>query len=154
MSDNWQEEIRALLAQSRVSFLATQGRYGPETSMAPFAIHQRHILLHLSQLAAHSTNIENCNNVGLMICTPETSGSSPLSLPRLALQGEVRPVADDEFEQSKATYLRAISDAEPLFGFGDFCLFQFKAARIHWVGGFGRARRITPGQWQSITMAL
>ena len=154
MSDRWQEGIKALLSHSKISFLATQGKHGPETSMVPFAICEGYVLLHLSKLAAHTTNIENSASIGLMICTPEARGNSPLALPRLSLQGEVRLVTDEEFETAKLTYLKALPDAEQLFAFTDFSLFQFKPESIHWVGGFGKARKVTLGQWHSITLAL
>jgi len=149
--ESWQEGVQTLLSQSRVCFLSTQGNHGPETSMAPYAIHQGNILLHLSQLARHTANIESSPAIGLMICTPKTDSSSPLALPRLSLQGEAAPVSIDQLAAAKAVYLKNIPEAEPLFSFGDFRLFQFTPALIHWVGGFGKARKISPQQWHKLT---
>jgi len=148
MREDYQQDIRALLMRSKASFLATQGKYGAETSMAPYALHGGVILLHLSKLARHTANIERNPNIGLMICTPETEGASPLSLPRLSMQGEIALVAGDQLQAAQAAYVQQIPDAEPLFSFADFKLFEFSAARIYWVGGFGKARRVSPGQWQ------
>jgi len=156
MAERWQHGVQTLLSQSRVCFLATEGSHGPETSMAPYAVHQGKILLHLSQLARHSANIKLSPEIGLMICTPETLASSVLALPRLSLQGSVIPVSDEQFEafktfeSAKAAYLKRIPDAEPLFSFGDFTLFQFTPVFIHWVGGFGKARKLTPAQLASV----
>jgi len=150
MDANWQTEVKTLLSQSRIGFLATQGELGPETSMAPYAIHHGKILLHLSKLARHTTNIETNPSIGVMICTPETMEDSPLALPRLSLQGEVTPVKDAQLEAVRQTYLKAIPDAEPLFGFGDFCLFEFTPSHVYWVGGFGSARNISLEKWHSI----
>ena len=149
-NDGWQEGIQQLLKQSKVSFLATIGELGPETSMAPFAIYQDNVLLHLSTLAKHSTNIERQPGIGLMICTPETAGESPLSLPRLSLQGNVTVVPDEQLEVATKAYLRSIPDAEMLFSFTDFRLFQLSPSSIHWVGGFGKARKVSLQQWQGI----
>ncbi|MES0372291.1 MAG: pyridoxamine 5'-phosphate oxidase family protein, partial [Mariprofundaceae bacterium] len=77
MSKPWESEITTLLSGCRIGFLATQGKLGPETSMAPYAIHQGHILLHLSKLAKHTANIADHPKVGLMLCTPETAADSP-----------------------------------------------------------------------------
>jgi len=151
MGESWQEGVQTLLSQSRVCFLATQGKHGPETSMAPYAIHQGNILLHLSRLARHTANIETSSAIGLMICTPETESSSPLALPRLSLQGEAVPVSEGQLAAAKAAYLQTIPDAEPLFSFGDFRLLQFTPAFIHWVGGFGKARKISLEQWHKLT---
>jgi len=86
-----------------------------------------------------------------MICTPETESSSPLALPRLSLQGEAAPVSIDQLAAAKVAYLKNIPEAEPLFSFGDFRLFLFTPAFIHWVGGFGKARKISPQQWHKLT---
>jgi len=153
MVDQWQQGIQALLSTSRVSFLATQGEFGPESSMAPYAIHYGLILLHLSALAKHVSNIEKNPKIGLMICTPESEVGSPLSLPRLSLQGELLPVTEMLFEVSKAAYLSVIPDAEPLFSFADFKLFQCAPASVNWVGGFGKARKLTLQQWHQISAA-
>ncbi len=149
--NNWAAEIQTLLGQSKVCFLATQGQNGPETSMAPYAIHNATILLHLSKLARHTANIDKSSSIGLMICTPETAADSPLALPRLSLQGEVMLIGDLQLEAAKTAYLNAIPDAESLFSFADFRLFQFTPSRIHWVGGFGKARNISLEKWQVIS---
>lgn len=150
MNDKWKSEIALLLSQCRIGFLATQGKQGPETSMAPYAIYQGNILLHLSRLAKHTGNIANHPQAGLMICTPETLADSALALPRLSLQGDVAVVAKNEYDDAKATYLQSIPDAAPLFEFADFSLFKLTISNIHWVGGFGSARNISVNSWNEL----
>ncbi|MBL4760434.1 MAG: pyridoxamine 5'-phosphate oxidase family protein [Mariprofundaceae bacterium] len=147
MADNWQEEVLQLVQQCRIGFLATQGKHSPETSMAPFAMYQGNILLHLSSLARHSKNILNQPNVGFMICTPETEHQSPLALPRLSLQGKIEPVPDELLKTSKAAYIERTPDAEQLFSFADFKLFCIVPSHLQWVGGFGSARKIPVNSW-------
>lgn len=147
---DWRQGIRNLLDTCCIGFLATQGKDGPETSMAPYATHQGHILLHLSSLARHTANIDRQASAGLMICTPETAMQSPLALPRLSLQGCISAVAEEGLEAARASYLRRIPEAEALFGFADFRLFCLDPVRIHWVGGFGSARDIPVPAWQDI----
>jgi len=149
-TDHWQQGIKHLLEQSRICFLATQGEHGPETSMAPYAVYRGTILLHLSALARHTGNIKTTPDMGLMICTPETAADSPLALPRLSLQGVAAPVPEALLESAKAAYLDNIPDAEPLFSFADFRLFQCTPTHIHWVGGFGKARTVSLAQWQKL----
>lgn len=151
MDTSWQEEIQLLLSQSRVAHLATKGESGPEASMAPFVINEGAILLHLSALAGHTKNIMRDSNIGLMICTQERQGESVLALPRLSLQGVIEPVAKDMLIRSSGSYLKRIPDAERLFSFGDFTLFQFLPEKFHWVGGFGKARELTASQWQRLS---
>lgn len=147
----WQQQVRKLLDGCRIGFLATSGEHGPESSMAPYAADGGSILLHLSQLARHTSNIAAHPVAGLMICTPETANDSPLALPRLSLQGEVLAVPAEERDTARAAYLQVIPEAKELFGFADFALYRLQPARIHWVGGFGQARSIPPATWREIT---
>jgi len=147
MTDDWQEEVSQLLQQCRIGFLATAGEHSPETSMAPFAIYQGNILLHLSSLARHRKNILNQPNVGFMICTPETEMQSPLALPRLNMQGKIELVPDAFLSAGKEAYIERIPDADPLFDFADFKLFQIVLNDMQWVGGFGSARKLSIENW-------
>jgi len=147
MRGDWHEAVSLLLSHCHSGFLATVGEHGPETSMAPFSVHQGNIVLHLSALARHTKNIINYANVGFMICTSETVDHSPLSLPRLSLQGKIMPVSDEQFKAAKQTYLKRVPDAEPLFSFGDFKLFCIVPSHLQWVGGFGSARKIPVNSW-------
>jgi len=151
VQDSWLLAIQNLLKQSKVSFLASSGEFGPESTMAPYAVYHGKVLLHLSKLAKHTGNIERVPNIGLMICTPEMSGESPLALARLSLQGQVSKVADEQLIAAKEVYLKSIPDAEALFSFTDFQLFQFTPESVHWVGGFGKARKVSLQKWQTIT---
>lgn len=150
MSDSWQVGVSSLLLQCRSGFLATTGEHGPETSMAPFAMYQGNIILHLSTLARHTKNISNDNHVGFMVCMPENEGESPLSLPRLSFQGVIAPVSDMSSEDAKDAYLERIPDAESLFSFADFTLFHITPSHIQWVGGFGSARKLSLKVWDKL----
>jgi len=147
MADDWQQAVRDLLDCSRIAFLATAGDHGPETSMAPYAIWQGDVLLHLSGLARHTANIRRDPRLGLMICTPETMADSPLALPRISLVGRIAAVAEPQLAEARHAYLHRTPDAESLFTFADFCLYRLAVERIHWVGGFGMARTISRQRW-------
>jgi len=148
---DWQKEIRALLDNCRIGFLATQGKEGPETSMAPYALYHDSVLLHLSRLARHTANIQAHPMSGFMVCAPEPSMASPLALPRLSLQGNINPVPSEEQIPAQKIYLRAIAEARPLFDFADFQLFRLEVINIRWVGGFGSARDIPLSAWRKTT---
>jgi len=150
MSGAYKSEIISLLNQSRVGFLATTGKDGPESSLASYAIHHGNILLHLSSLARHTGNITSHPKVGFMICTPETMAESPLALPRLSLQGDISTMTGETLESAIEAYLKAIPEARPLFGFPDFTLFKLSVSDIHWVGGFGSARKIAVNGWYTL----
>jgi len=150
MSKAYASEIQTLLLKCRTGSLATLGKNGPEASMAPYAIDQGNIILHLSKLARHTGNIDEHPKVGFMISMPETLSDSPLALPRLSLQGSMAVVPEDEYETLKSVYIEAIPDAEPLFQFSDFRLFRLTPSFIYWVGGFASARSISPGDWYTL----
>ncbi|HCS13244.1 MAG: hypothetical protein COS82_03405 [Zetaproteobacteria bacterium CG06_land_8_20_14_3_00_59_53] len=146
------DAIHTLLTISRIGFLATGGKEGPETSMAPYALYEGDILLHLSSLARHTANITAQPAAGFMICTPETAMDSPLALPRLSLHGPVSPVAEDTLAPAKASYLQAIPEAAALFDFADFRLYRLNPRQVHWIGGFGSARQIPLEAWRKICL--
>ncbi len=154
MCKTFESEIKTLLLQCQTGSLATTGKTGPEVSMAPFALHQGHIILHLSKLARHTANISDHPKVGFMICKPESAVDSPLSLPRISLQGSMAAVPDNEYATVKSVYIEAIPDAEPLFAFSDFRLFRLKPSFIYWVGGFASARTVAAGNWHNILAQL
>ncbi len=151
MNDNtWKNDIQNLIANTHIAFLSTQGEYSPETSMAPYAVCEGNIVLHLSGLARHSQNIQNHAQIGLMICTPESPESSPLALPRLSITGIIKAVSKEHQATYQQAYLDKIPDAEPLFSFPDFTLYRIKVDSVHWVGGFGKARKIPLATWKSL----
>ncbi len=149
MTEHWQQDLRLLLANSNIAFLATQGEQTPEASMVPYALFEGDILLHLSALARHHQNIRRNPAVGLMICTPESGSNSPLALPRVSFAGSIKPVSSNATEQAKAVYLQKIPDAKPLFSFADFSLYRLSVESIYWVGGFGAAQKISLKSWRS-----
>jgi len=150
MDNSWQQDIQTLLTHTNIAFLSSIGEQSPETSMCPYALHQGYVILHLSGLARHSKNIQCNQSVGLMICTPETNNTSPLSLARLSLTGMIEVVPEPEKEVYQQTYLANIPDAQPLFSFPDFTLYRIKVASVFWVGGFGKARKIPLETWKSL----
>jgi len=150
MNNDWKADIQILLNNTRTAFLSTQGDKSPETSMCPYAVFQGDIVLHLSALAKHSKNLINSNQVGLMVCTPESPGNSPLALPRLSFTGQIQTVPEAEQVDYQKAYLQNIPDAEPLFSFPDFTLYRFKVGAVFWVGGFGKARQIPLETWKTL----
>jgi len=151
MSEAWTKDIQLLLSQTKVAFLSTQGTLGPESSMAPFAIFEGKALLHLSQLAKHSKNIQQTPDIGLVVCTPETKGTSPLALPRISFTGRIEKVSPTNLVKAKSCYLAAIPDALLLFDFTDFTLYQLCINEVYWVGGFGSARKVPIETWLELS---
>jgi len=150
MGQTTNRQIRDLLGESRIAFLATAGEHGPESSMAPFAMYAGNPLLHLSGLARHTKNLRTSPQAGLMVCAPERDGESVLALPRLSLQGTVKEMVGDDLALARVAYLQRVPEAEQLFSFADFRLLCLQVERIYWIAGFGSAREISLASWQQM----
>jgi len=162
----WMSDLKTLLGKTKIGFLATQGERTPETSMTPYAIHpsKGEVVLHLSSLAKHSKNVKKHAEVGLMICMPEhdvemDKTASVLGLARLSLTGRLKLISAEQDlsqidagdEAYQAAYLQKIPEAEPLFSFADFRLYKLEVDSVFFVGGFGRARKVSLADWLKVT---
>ncbi len=138
--------ISRLLRQQRWASLATLKDGHPESSQVAFAMEPGYtgILLHLSQLAAHTKNLLNDPRVSLGITEQDTGENDldPQTLARLSVHGLCVPVESDsdQYVEAKAVYLQRLPSAAPLFGFSDFQLFRLTPLRGRMIGGFGSAR--------------
>jgi len=85
----------------------------------------------ISALAQHTMNLRRNGAASLLI----DGGHGRLDMPRVTLQGTLRPEADPEFT---ARYVARHPAAERYASFGDFGLWRMVVARAHLVAGFGR----------------
>jgi hypothetical protein len=68
------------------------------------------------------------------------------------LQGHAAPLSPDalSYRQIKERYLSRFPEAEMMFGFGDFSLWELRLEDAHFVLGFGQAfvsTAATPSRW-------
>lgn len=145
------ERLRKLLQQHRWAALATIDKEKqPEGSMVAYAFSEdfSEIYLHLSELAAHTRNLQRQPQASLIISECDRGDSDPQQLSRAILAGTVTRMeaAGDDFEKARRQYLSRLPDAEPLFSFGDFRLFCFRPEKIRFVGGFAQAYNIRPDE--------
>lgn len=137
-----QEVLKQLLAEQRWATLACTNGVQPHASMVAIVWHdKREILLHLSQMAAHTRNLLQQPLASIAISERDDQRADPQSLARLSLEGEVEVVEreSEQFVSAKKRYLERLPESERLFGFADFVLFRFKPQSMRFVGGFGRA---------------
>lgn len=136
--------LRDLLRQQRWAALATLNKQGnPEASMVAYVMSEdfSEAYLHLSELAAHTRNLQQQPRASLAVSVGDSGNGDPQQLPRASLFGQVEilPRDDPHYEAVKQKYLTRLPDAEPLFGFGDFRLFRMRVDKARYVGGFARA---------------
>lgn len=99
------------------------------------------VYLHLSQLAAHSRNLQRHPDASLVISETDSGEGDPQQLARATLYGQASLLRPGEpgYEEARHCYLQRLPTAEPLFGFADFRLYRFAIRKARFVGGFAQA---------------
>lgn len=108
--------------------------------------------LHLSRLALHTQHLQADSRVSLFIAEPDGLEKNPLALRRINLQGEAVVLSPNapSYSAIKKRYLERFPQAEMMFGFGDFALWEVRLDDAHFVLGFGQAFTSTtaaPTRW-------
>lgn len=143
------QALRQLVQDARVAALGTIGENGaPEVSMVPFAVFAwpgaAGLLIHVSELAAHSRNLRRDPRVGLLLTAPLGAGDNALALPRVSLEGLAEDLApaDDLRDAARAAYLARFPQAEITLALPDFRFVVIRPGGARHVAGFGAARRV------------
>jgi putative heme iron utilization protein len=141
-------DIARLIRKERVAALGTLRENSPFVSMIAYAAEPDFggVLLHLSRLAAHTTQLLAAPQASLLICERDDGRDDPQTLARLTLAGTATPItlASAEHAAARDCYLARLPAAAPLFDFPDFVLFRFVPSEARYVGGFARAYTLTP----------
>src|SRR6478609_7778277 len=118
-SQDVQQAWSALVQEVRTAVLLTMRNGRPFGSHVPyvFGAEWTRIYLHLSRLALHTQHLLADPHVSLFIAEPD--GPSYMEL--------------------KERYLSRFPQAEMLFGFGDFAIWELRLEDAHFVLGFGQA---------------
>lgn len=153
-SENIQEAWSALVQDVRTAVLLTLRNGRPFGSHVPYVFGPdwTRAYLHLSQLALHTQHLLTDPRVSLFIAEPDGPGKNPLALRRTNLQGHAAPLSPDgpSYGELRERYLSRFPQAEMMFGFGDFALWELQLEEAHFVLGFGQAfvsSAATPTRW-------
>ena len=117
----------------------------PFVSNVAFAPGDGCLLIHVSQLAAHTRNLLERPVFSLLISEPDVDVSlDPQTLARLTISGIASsiPSESDEYTQLAKRYIARFPDSQVRFGFGDFHLIKLIPDSGNFVGGFGSAKRL------------
>ena len=108
--------------------------YVPDTTLCRLHIH-------VSTLALHTCNLLERHRFALTIAEPDTGEGDPQTLARITLQGQATVLTrgGEHYQATKARYLERLPEAELVFGFDDFVMFELDSQHAHYVGGFARA---------------
>ncbi|HHM05316.1 MAG TPA: pyridoxamine 5'-phosphate oxidase [Gammaproteobacteria bacterium] len=136
-----------LLHEHRWAALAvTDAEGAAQVSFVAFALGPAgDLILHLSELAAHTRHLRRDPRAALGISAADEGGEDPQRLPRIALQGALEriPREAETYQGLRQRYLQRLPAAARLFSFGDFSLYVYKIYKARYVGGFGKAHSIS-----------
>ena len=141
------DELQELLGSRRTAALGTVDDEGaPFVSMMPFAVEPSLgcLVIHVSNLAAHTRYLRQRPRVSLLVMRPERPGEPVHALARVTLQGDADPLESNrpEWESCRAAYLARFPEAQPMTELGDF---QFVAVHVthgRQISGFAAARNV------------
>ena len=153
-SEDVQEAWSALIEDTRTAVLLTLRDGRPFGSHVPYVFGSdwTRAYLHLSRLALHTQHMMTDPRVSLFIAEADRPGKNPLALRRMNLQGEATILLTDalSYDDIRKQYLARFPQAEMMFGFGDFALWELRLDDAHFVLGFGQAfisSAATPARW-------
>jgi heme iron utilization protein len=153
-SENVHDTWSALVRDVRTAVLLTMRKERPFGSHVPYVFGSdwTRAYLHLSRLALHTQHLLADPRVSLFIAEPDGPEKNPLALRRINLQGEAVVLSPNapSYTAMKERYLERFPQAEMMFGFGDFALWELRLDDAHFVLGFGQAfvsTAITPARW-------
>lgn len=156
MSDaaNASEQLKALLAGTRILALGVLVADRPYVGQVPFATWRRRgsLLIHVSALARHSRGLDDGARWSGLVSAArgpradvDGAAEDPFRVPRVSLEGEVsrlRPTSR-EYAEAKEVYLDRLPSGAGHFALGDFSLIELGVTKGRLVAGFGSTFNLT-----------
>lgn len=142
-----QTRFQTLVTRQRTGSLGTLSNQGwPYVSMTPYSVDTENarLVIHISELGAHTRYLLQRPQAAFMICTSETPGEPVHALPRVTFQVEAHdlPRGSDPWRAARESYLARFPDVEFIMDFTDFHLFHLEILRVRQVSGFGAANTL------------
>lgn len=148
------EEAASLVLTERWAAIATLGEGGPLSSMVSYAVEPGSctILMLLSPMALHTRNLLDDPRASLSVTRPDTGSGDPQELARITLTGTCAalPRGSEEDAEARRAYAGRYPDAGERLTLPDMLLFRFVPHEARYVGGFGRAVRMTGAQLSEV----
>ena len=142
--------LRDLYYRQKIASLGTLHEGHPFVSMVPFAVvpNSASLVIHVSQLAAHTRDMKLSPRVSVMIIASPDSEKPPQALARITLQGNALQYndAEPEYQEASNCYLERFPESLAMFGFSDFSLFKIQPTQARLIGGFAQARTLSAEQ--------
>jgi heme iron utilization protein len=147
-----------LIRSQRTAALGTLADGAPFVSFVAYAAEatMQGYLLHLSQLAPHTRQLQADPRCSLLITEQDDGRDDVQTLARITLNGRAQSLLPDHagYASARACYLEHFPAATMLFEFRDFALYRFVPEHARYIGGFARAYSLTQQQlWNLGDMA-
>ncbi len=147
--DTYREAAR-LIREERWAALGTLNGGAPLASMVSYACEADlgAFLMLLSPLALHTRNLLDDPRASLAVSRPDGGEGDPQELARVTVSGSALALVPGtpEWEGAKAVYAARFPGAEVRMSLPDILVFRFVPEEVRYVGGFGRATRMTAAQ--------
>jgi heme iron utilization protein len=153
------QQLQDLLQSCRVASLGTISDNGkPLVTMVPFAVEAElgWVVIHVSQLAAHTRNLETRSDVCLLVAQPERAGEPVHALPRVTIEGIASRLEPQgaQWSACRSAYLRRFPDAQLMTQLPDFSFVAVHPVGARQVAGFGAARSVDADELRLAFSAL
>src|SRR5262249_30380795 len=95
---------------------------------------------------AHTKDMLASPQVSLLVIAPENPDIPPQATARLTIQGDAAQLGGLHalHDEAKEAYLARFPQSAQTFELSDFSLFAIGPRTVRFVGGFARARSLTP----------
>jgi heme iron utilization protein len=137
------EALRGLVLGQRIASLGTLHDGEPYVSMVPYAAlpDGSGLVIHVSGLAAHTSDMAASPRVSVMIMAAEAPGAIAQSLSRVTIQADAERLAATAagHDAARAAYVARFPHAERIFELPDFSLFVLRPVSLRLVAGFAQA---------------
>lgn len=143
-----EKKLADMLRSSRMAGLGTLRDGAPLVSMVAYLPEDDFsaFYIHVSRLAQHTQGILADARVGLLVSEADDGRTDPQTLARISILGLVEQVAieNTKYAEIQSRYVARFPQSAPLFGFGDFGLWQIVPKSARFVAGFAQAYNLTP----------
>lgn len=140
------EPMHTLVTDVKIATLSTDYKGTPFGSLVAYSIDSGgKPYIFISDLAAHTKNIEKNNKASLMIFKEDKEDL--FNSQRITFVGKMVRVEDKERKTLRKEYLKRHPSAEDFIDFGDFNFYRLEVERIHCIGGFGDIEWVEPADW-------
>jgi len=147
MEARLEKKLADMVRSSRLAGLGTLREGAPLVSLVAYLPEDDFsaFYIHVSQLAQHTQGMLVDPRVGLLISEADDGRTDPQTLARISMLGVAEQIATDDttYSSIRSRYISRFPQSAPLFGFGDFGLWQIVPQSARFVAGFAQAFNLT-----------